>query len=590
MNSLQRNLTILFTLLAAPALPLAAQEEAAQLAVLKDAQATLEQKQIACRSLARIGTAEAVPVLASLLGNAELSHMARMALEPIPLPAVDAVLREALGTVKGSPLLGVIGSLGMRGDAQAVPALAALLANPDAEVAGASARALGRIGTPEAAQAMQGNLGSASPRQLQVLCEGLFRCAEALSKKGQAAPAGQIYERLAALEQAPHQIRTAALRGTVLNRGAEGLPLVMKALRDPDFAVFASALRIARDLKDDKLTGALAAELANLPAERQVLIIDFLGKRGDAACAPALLTLADSGEPAVRIAAVTALTRLAQPAVMPILAKQVLAPDKDLAATARACLASFSGRAADEALLSILASSDPAARCAGAGLIAQRSLAVAIPALLKMAGSDPDETARVAALKELRDLAGKGELDALLTILLDSKSAPVTQATTHAIVALCARQSVAAGTIVITKAIYGDREQTKVADVTKKAAALVKGGATSLEASNGNFGDPAPKIPKQLIVQYTADGVPVSKTVPEGESLTLSSPKVSPAVVDAMLPAFARAAGPSKVALLRILQRAGGPKALEAIRSATADSDAAVRETAQRMVSESQAK
>lgn len=590
MNSLQRTLTILFTLLAAPALPLAAQEEAAQLAVLKDPQSTLEQKQVACRSLARIGTAQAVPVLASLLGNPELSHMARMALEPIPQPAVDAALRDALGTVKGGPLLGVIGSLGMRGDAQAVPALASLLANPDAEVAGAAARALGRIGTLEAAQALQGSLGTASPRQMQVLCEGLFRCAESLSKKGQAAQAGQIYDKLAAVEQAPHQVRTAAFRGTVLSRGAEGLPLVLRALHDPDFAIFASALRIARDLQDAKLTAALAGELGSLAAERQVLIIEFLGKRGDAACSPALVTLAESSDPAVRIAAVKALTRLAQPSVVAILAKLVLAPEPELASTARLCLASFPGQAADEAVATVLASGDPAARCVATGLIAQRSLEVATPALLKTAAADPEETVRVAALKELRDLAGMGELDALLKILLESKSAPVTQATTHAIVALCARQPVVAGTIEITKAIYGDRNQTKMADVTKKAKALVKAGATSLEASNSNFGDPASGVPKQLTVHYTADGVPVSKTVAEGESLALSSPKVSPVVVDAMLPAFGRASGPSKVALLRILQRAGGPKALEAIRSATADSDASVRETAQRMVSEGQTK
>lgn len=586
MKSLKRNLTVLFSLLAAMASPLAAQEEAAQLAVLKNPEATLAEKQEACRSLARTGTAQAVPVLASLLSDAQLSHMARMALEPIPDSAVDSALRDALGTVKGNPLLGVIGSLGVRGDEKAVPALAGFLADPEAGVAAAAARALGRIGSAEASQALQSNLDKASPRQFQELCEGLLRCAESLTAKGQVQQASQIYDRLAGFDKAPHQIRTAAFRGAVLTRGADGLPVLLAALRDADFAKFASALRTARELKDAKLPAALAAELAGLPAERQILVIDFLGKRGDPVCAPALLPLGESGETPVRIAAVKALTRLVHAPVIPVLAKLVSDSDSELATTARECLASFPDKAADEAVLKVLASPDAASRVLATGLIAQRNLDVALPALMNAASSDPEETVRVAALKELRDIVGTGELDALLKILLESKSAAVIQAATHAVAALCARQPFT-GTIEIIKAVYGDLDQTKTADVTKKAAALVKAGATSIEASNRNFNDPAPGISKQLTVHYSADGVQARKTVAEGESVTLTSPSVSPAVADPLLAAFARASGPAKVALLRILQRVGGPKALEAIRTAAAsDGDAAVRESAQRMLCE----
>ena len=314
------------------------------------------------------------------------------------------------------------------------------------------------------------------------------------------------------------------------------------------------------------------------------MVIDFLGKRGDAACAPALLQLAENGEPSVRIAAVKALTRLVHAPVVSLLAKLATAPETDLADTARECLASFPGKAADEAVLSVLASSDAAGRCFAAGLIAHRGHNIAVPALMKAASSDPDETVRLAALKELRELAGMGELDALLKILLESKSAPVIQATTHAIVSLCARQQVVSGNVEITKAIYGARDQSKIADVTKKAAALVKKGSRSIEASNGNFGDPANGIPKQLTIHYTVDGVQGRKTVPEGESVTLSSPSVSPAVVDPLLAAFARASGPAKIAVLRILQRAGGPKAFEGIRKAASDGETGVRESAQQML------
>ena len=91
------------------------------------------------------------------------------------------------------------------------------------------------------------------------------------------------------------------------------------------------------------------------------------------------------------------------------------------------------------------------------------------------------------------------------------------QAAENALSALCARQSEpASGNIVIVKAEYGDLPDGPSADVTKKVADLVKAGALAVEASNGNFGDPANGIAKKLRVDYTVNGVPVSKTVARG--------------------------------------------------------------------------
>ena len=89
------------------------------LAILK-ADAPPQEKSDACRELARIGTRQAVPVLAPLLADEKLSHMARFALEPIADPAVDAALRDALGKVKGPLLVGVISSLGVTVNAKLI--------------------------------------------------------------------------------------------------------------------------------------------------------------------------------------------------------------------------------------------------------------------------------------------------------------------------------------------------------------------------------------------------------------------------------------------------------------------------------------
>jgi HEAT repeat protein len=180
------------------------------IAVLKS-DAPLKDKADACRELALIGDQDAVAPLAALLGDEKLSFHARYGLEPNPDPAVDDALRDALTKLKGRPLLGVIGSIGVRRDGKAVATLTGLLKNDDAQVVQAAARALGRIGNAPAVSALEGALDTASAANRPALSEGLFRCSDALAKHGKVAEAVAILDRLNRPE-APPQVREAAAR------------------------------------------------------------------------------------------------------------------------------------------------------------------------------------------------------------------------------------------------------------------------------------------------------------------------------------------------------------------------------------------
>jgi HEAT repeat protein len=171
------------------------EQEAKLIAVLKS-DASRKMKADACRDLARIGTQDSVAPLAALLASEELSHMARYGLEPIPDPSVDVALRDALGTVKGRLLAGVIGSIGVRRDHKAVPALVKLLGDGDSDVANAAAKSLGRIGTLEAATALEKALPTTPESGRIAVCEGLFRCADTLRSQGEREQARAIYELL----------------------------------------------------------------------------------------------------------------------------------------------------------------------------------------------------------------------------------------------------------------------------------------------------------------------------------------------------------------------------------------------------------
>ncbi|MFP4058209.1 MAG: HEAT repeat domain-containing protein [Candidatus Brocadiia bacterium] len=570
--------------LAAPTAARAAEkpQEAKLLATLQDPDAELKDKSDACRLLARVGTKDAVPVLAGLLGEEKLSHMARYALEPIPDPAVDEALRAALGKLEGRHLIGVIASVGVREDAKAVPALAKYLSASEAGVAEAAARALGSIGTEAAADALEAALPRAPADSRVAFCEGLFRCAEALRADAQTERARALYDRLRQTRDAPHQVRAGALRGAVLVRGEEGLPLLLEALRGDDWTQVAAAARTAMEMPQEEVTEALADELGKLPADKQILVVQTLGTRGEAGAVPALLALAKKGDKAARVAAIRALPMIGHPTAVPVLVELFEDPDDEVAKAARDALAALEGEAVDAALADMLDADDATTRRLAVTMLAQRRADEAPAALMKAAKQDQDESVRVASIRALGELDLRLEqFPALVDLLVAAKSADEIRVLESTLAGLCKRLArPAAGKITIHKAVYGDLPDGKQEDVTRKVAQMVEKGAIAVEATNDNFGDPVHGTRKKLRVDYTVAGTRTTKTVDENETLTLTAGVAPKACLDALCEALPRAPAEPKIALLRVLRSAGGSQALEALRAATEDDEAEVRAAA----------
>lgn len=540
--------------------------------------ASRKEKADACLGLARSGTGAAVPALAGLLGDPELAHVARYALEPIPDPAVDKALRDALGSLKGNLLAGAIGSLGVRRDAAAVTPLAALLADADAAVAGAASRALGDIGTLEALRALEQALAQAPEGTRADLCEGLLRGADALAAGGGRDAAGGIYERLLAA-QVPPQVHAAALRGAILARGEKGLPLLIESLKAEAYASFAAALRPAAELRGEEVSRALAGLLNSLPAERQALIVDVLSQRRDPAAVTALEALATGADSPLRVAAVRGLGQAGAASSVPVLAELAQAGDPPVAEAAQAVLAGLPGGAADAAILAMLEQADPRRRALAAGLAAQRRVRAALPGLLRVA-ADTNAAAREASLKALGVLAGPDEAAPLVELLVRAEAPePVEKALT----AMCSRPAAPdPARVVIKKALYGDLPDGARADVTDAVARLVKEGTLSFPVTNDRLGDPAQGIRKRLTVDYTVDGRPGSLSVSESETLAIPSPGAPAVFAKAFAAALPKAPPPARRSLLRLLRCAGGPEALAAVRAAAGDADAEVRDVAVR--------
>lgn len=120
------------------------------LAVLGNGAATAAARDFACRQLALIGSEKCVAAVAPLLRSAATADLARYALDPLPYPSVDEAYRAALGTLSGAAKAGLIGSIALRGDRSALPALTALRDAPAEapEVRTAAQRAVARLSNP----------------------------------------------------------------------------------------------------------------------------------------------------------------------------------------------------------------------------------------------------------------------------------------------------------------------------------------------------------------------------------------------------------------------------------------------------------
>ncbi|MCX6879020.1 MAG: HEAT repeat domain-containing protein [Verrucomicrobia bacterium] len=167
-------------------------------------------KDAVCRVLKTIGTAASVPALAAMLADEKLSHMARYALERIPAPEAGQAMREALPKVSAKLKIGILSSLGVRGEATALPALQALLADSDAAVAAAAAHALGGLGSMDAAKALVTAKPSAGTSA--AIADASLECAENLVAAGNKPAAKITYEKLLASSPAK-PVKDAATRG-----------------------------------------------------------------------------------------------------------------------------------------------------------------------------------------------------------------------------------------------------------------------------------------------------------------------------------------------------------------------------------------
>jgi HEAT repeat protein len=223
----------------------------------------------ACQQAGEFGTAEVVPALAGLLSDEKLAAYARSGLENIPDSSAAAALRTALGSLEGARLGGVVTSLGVLRDVQAVEALQKLATDPARGVVKEAVLSLGRIADAASIETLRTLLRSGPVVSRPDAASGCLLAAERQMELGKVEFAKVLYDEVRGAE-VPASYRSGAIRGAILARKEQGLAFLVEQVKSADPVAQQAAWQTAREFPVKTVTAALIAALNHASPHEQV--------------------------------------------------------------------------------------------------------------------------------------------------------------------------------------------------------------------------------------------------------------------------------------------------------------------------------
>lgn len=387
------------------------------IAVLETPGATMPGKQFACQMLQLVGSRKCVPAVARLLTDEMLSHPARNVLLGLNDPSADQALREALGKTQGKVRIGIMNTIGDRGERSSLAALSALLANGDEATADSALAAIGKIGGVEAADALD---KAKVPDTLKTTwAQAYLRCASGLTASGETARAQKMYQVLFNGNY-PSPVRAGAFREIVFAQKEQAIPAIIQNLGSTDKLMQRAALSAVIAVPGKAATTAFGQQLAAQTPEAKVILLGALAARGDGdGLTEQVNQLATGEDETVRVAAINALGRLGNMSSVPVL----VAALKDTATSANATrsLSRLRGEGVAEGLIKQVEIGDVALRANLLGVLADRKQIEALPVARKLA-NDNDAKMREAAVKALSALGTQEDLQSFSDAILTKKN------------------------------------------------------------------------------------------------------------------------------------------------------------------------
>jgi HEAT repeat protein len=388
------------------------------------------------RQLVHIGDDECVGTLEVLIAHPDehLRENARRALEVNPSPRAGRVLQDRLGKADSlREVAGILQSLGQRGQADAVPAIAAQLDAENPTVSRAATAALVALGGRTACHALAKARRTVATDRREAISTALLDAAYTSFLKGDADTATSVYKALTKPSE-PESVRAHAFRGLALTQPDKAAEVVVLVMSQPSEACQVAVIEAADALRNQaEPISSLVRKLDAMDPALQTLTLQAV--HGN--LAPGLENEIHgkllSGPVKVSAAAADAIQRLGRStSVGPLL--EAMAAKGPRATAAASALERMTAPGVDEALLAQAAGGDPGTRVLAITVLEGRNATSALPQLITLL-SDPDASVSKAAANALRTLASPADLAMLATALRDPMPESAAKAVLGAVIA-----------------------------------------------------------------------------------------------------------------------------------------------------------
>ena len=393
--------------------------------------------------LGRIGDASVLPALSRLLDDAAMVEIASDAIQRISR-AHEAALHDALRATEPAArvaalpvvtsrreapevrdLLGdddpevrarACDALARIGDTTAVPALFALLGDPQVRVAHAAAAAIQSLGTRVTAALAVTAVRTGAPgvrrQALRIIgylgCEGAFDAVRAATDDPDRRIAELAVTALGALDdprvdpalaelgrRTDASLRAAAMRAVAMRSSAPAIEMLERGLGDDAAWVRYYACQGLGRIGDPRAVGALIDRLADAMPHVRIAAIEALALLDTPAAWQALCSVVQSPDPDQQRAALVGIGLRSTPAALPFLLDAARSPDPSTRLIAISGLARRSEPAALAALGAAAFDASPGASDAALSLLAERADRAAADALVAAAlATEPEHPAQ----------------------------------------------------------------------------------------------------------------------------------------------------------------------------------------------------
>ncbi len=370
-----------------------------------------------------VGKDEAVAGLEKYLSNERLCDPAARALAKINSTTSQKALLNALtATAPGNCQLSLVEALGDSRNAEAVAAISPLANSSDKKLKKLALYALANIGdpsseTPLAAEAAK----SGFTFEETDATSSYLRWAKRMIETGNTQAVDKMARTLLATCKQDNQVhtKTAALKLLVDVQGEKSMPLLLAAANDKNPEYRAAALKYANAFKGKELTVQWSNQGKKDSPEAQADILTMLGNRQDETALPILTQQLKSKNPAIKLAAIQAIGKLAQESSLPGLLEVMKTADTTEINAVKNALFSMKGASIGASVSNAIPSMPPKAKAALLEVLGTRKASDKTNEVLALA-NDPDADVKLAARNALKNLATQDNLPALFPLLLSA--------------------------------------------------------------------------------------------------------------------------------------------------------------------------